>query len=115
MQGNHLMTPQHRLLLAAGAFAVLALVALGAVWLWPMLARDGAATEGFVPLTEDQKEDIRAQLREQMRQGEGVIVSEEEQQDIRTQLTNSDASSEPVVSDTEQDDIRAQLRAQMQQ
>ena len=108
------MTPQSRLLFVAAVFAVLAIVAFGAIWLWPMLNHDTAPADEFAPITEEQKEDIRAQLKAEMQKNQGIIVSEEEQEDIRAQL-ETDASSGPVVSETEQENIRAQLRAQMRQ
>lgn len=117
MQGNQLMEPQGRLMLAAAVFAVLALGLFALVWFWPVLFDDTPPVMEPAPLTEEQREQIREDLRETLRvQAEtGPSMPVEEQEAIREALTEQAAASESNLNEDEKDDIRAQLRAQMEQ
>lgn len=111
------MTPQGRLLFAAAAFAVCAALFLGAVWMWPTWFAQTPVTIEPAPLTEEQKEQIRADLRKSLEvQAEAESsVPVAEQEEIRQTLTEQAAASESNLNEEEKDDIRAQLRAQMEQ
>lgn len=117
MQGNQLMEPQGRLMLAAAVFAVLALGVLALVWFWPMLFDHTTQVLEPAPLTEEQREQIREDLRESLRvqADSGPSMPAEEQEAIREALVEQAATSESNLEEEEKEDIRAQLRAQMQQ
>lgn len=125
MEGNQLMSPQNRVLFAAALFALFAIGIFLAVYFWPGM-RDSTAKDQSVPVTEEQKEDIRAQLRATMDANSGQYgattdLTAQEREEIRSQLvgeqpTSGSASqvSDSDVPDEEKEDIRAQLRSQMQ-
>jgi len=117
MEGNHLMTPQVRLLTAAATFAVAAALVFVAVWMWPTWFPEAPAQVEQAILTEEQQDKIREDLRASMQasaESESSLAPAEEEA-IRETLTEQAATSESSLTTEEEDAIRAQLRAQMQQ
>lgn len=101
MQGTHLMTPQSRLMLAAGVFAVLALIAFFLVWKWPSFF----GLDEEVPqreLTIEEKLDVLDQVQDS---SEGPQISSEEKQDVIEQVAASSESSAPENDLSEQEKL----------
>ncbi len=92
MQGNQLMEPQGRLMLAAAVFAVLALGVLTLVWFWPMLFQSKEASIGTNRiLTTEEKLDVLEQVK-QSSAGEPQIAEEEKEEVLEDLAASNDTS-----------------------
>jgi hypothetical protein len=113
MPGNQLMKPEHRVMLAASLFALVAALVFLLVWQWPkvmsLFRMDSADDAMNRELTEEEKMQILNEL--QLSNQNASEVTQTEQQAALESVSKSSASDENRPSEQEKINILNSLNA----